>query len=89
MSAPPTSFTRPPPPINTNGLSVTQASKLQPGAAIIYRDPIAVNNYAATVSAVTPGQSLTVNVTSLSKTLTFDLVDALEGTMILPLFGLS
>jgi hypothetical protein len=79
--------TLPPPPINTNGMTVGQAQGLVPGANIVYRDMTALIDYHATVTQVVKGATLTINVPTLSENLTFDI--GLEGTIILPLFILE
>lgn len=43
-------------------MSALNASNLTVGAAIFFRDMISLLNYAGTVSAVTPNNSLTVSV---------------------------
>jgi hypothetical protein len=79
--------TLPPPPINTNGMTVGQAQGLVPGANVVYRDMIALIDYHATVTQVVPNVTLTINVPTLGETLTFDI--DLDGTIILPLFILE
>lgn len=80
--------TLPPPPINTNGMTVGQAQGLAPGANVVYRDTTALIDYHATVTTVVKNATLTINAPSHTPpALTFDI--ALDGTIILPLFILE
>jgi hypothetical protein len=79
--------TLPPPPINTNGMTVAQAQGLAVGANVTYRNMTSLIDYHATVTAVAKNATLTISVPTLSETLTFDI--GVEGTIILPLFILE
>lgn len=74
-------------PTAQNGLSVAEAGALTVGKAVYYRDLVALVDYAATVTAITPWKSLTINVPDFGGAKTFNL--NVDGTIILPIFSLG
>jgi hypothetical protein len=68
-------------------MSIAQANKLTTGSKVYYRDLINLQDYAATVTAITPGKTLTVSVTAPGLTLNYGLGG--ETTPEIPLYPLN
>jgi hypothetical protein len=83
-------------------MRISDANKLTVGKPTVYRDPIALVYFAGTVTAISPGVSLTVSTpggasyppaplppgaTTKPTSQTFSLEEDLDGTIELPLVG--
>jgi hypothetical protein len=68
-------------------MSINDANKLTTGSKIFYRNLTNLKNFAATVTSITPGQTLSVSVTTPATTQTYPLGG--DGTCEIPISALN